>query len=210
MFAAAAAMWGVADVAGVIARDPPAPDREFRKTVPVLYHKIPAKLADIEELSSLAAWLNSKSRLLDQAAVLDSIHGKILGARNAKEQAAILAQTTNYLQVVIQITSEYVSLDMIANKAQLELDKLAPQKERNKLLRSWHKKGIPARFRKKAMEVDLSKNTISNLEKAIKNKDVIALATSPSLLLLNTSRILSLVRAIQGNALEVMKAAYSE
>jgi hypothetical protein len=210
LLGAAGSAYTAAGVSGGIARDPPEPDLKFRKMVPVLYHRIPANLADTKELSSTAAWLTSTSRLLDQAAVLDPIHGKILGARKAKDQSALLAQTTNYLQVVTQITSEYVNLDMIAKKPQLELDKFAPPRKRNKLLMSWHKKGIPAKLRKKAMDAGLSKNTISNLEKAIKNKDVIALAVSPSILLLNTSKILSLVRAIQGNALEVMKAAYSE
>ena len=203
---AAGAVEAAAATAGLVARDPPFPDPKFNEGVPVVYHSISKNLAESTEFSAMAEFLSGILRMTDQLSVLDAIEGKILGAKVAGDEAALLTQTTAYLGFVGEIGAQYATISRSVALAQQELDRVIDPNKLRSLLRRWAKEGIPASALKSARAAGLSKPAIESLKLALRDPRRVELAASPTIFQQLAVMFYQLVRGVQTHAVEVLRS----
>lgn len=209
LFYAASLSYAAANIAGATALDPPVPDPNFKESVKVKYQKIPSKLLQTKGLSAIASYVSTTLKIMEQIAVLDSIHGKILGARHANVENGILTQVASYQSNVNLILNDFVNLVKYAKEAQNELDKLVSPTKRAKISFELLKKGLTSKMRKIALDAGVPKSTLSNLEQAIKKLPKSKVNSSQPILT-STMQMLKLIREVQKNNIAVVKSATSK
>lgn len=129
--AAAATAYAAATALGTAALDPPTPDPDFATSVDLSSHQ------SASPKSILAQFFTAVSRIMDLLTPFNAIQGKVLGAQDAGDAAAIDKQRASLAQALALMDAHYAEMQNALPAAQQELEMLLTDPSFVNVLKTW-------------------------------------------------------------------------
>jgi hypothetical protein len=177
-FGVGTAVFGaVAAGLGVQALDPPIPDSRYREPVAVPEVNSKVAISDMR-FADVIGFASAIRSVVDLVDALGDIQNRLLGARNAKDRAAIRLQRDTYLAAikiyrrVVKKIAASAEIAVISVKKENAFDRTSVELT----IRRWQRSGIPAGTREALHEQGCSLEILSAFEAALNDVTVTTLA----------------------------------